>query len=323
MERQKYYNYILGKLSTLAYRIQLSGKLNVLDLHIHAENFYRDLLNTIYGWNLVNLNELSQNQEAIDLADSVNKLLVQVSATNTKKKLDASLAKIDISKYKDYTFKFVSIAKPADNLRKHIYTTPDDIFFNPESDIYDVQALLAKIHNMEIEQYEQIYDYIRKELGKELETESIDSDLTKVILILSQSNLSNPGPIRIDNEFEILRKIEYNRLTSESRRIIQEYGAFQQKVEDIYQAYDREGMNRSTFVLNKIRRIYTTLMDELEGDVLFNKMRECVKREIYGSPNRDDLTQEAIEFCSDILIVDAFIRCKIFENPEGYQDVTA
>lgn len=323
MERQTYYNFISDKLSTLAYRIMLSGKLNVLDLHIHAENFYRDLFNLVYGWNLVNLNEVSQNEEAIDLADSTNKILVQVSATSTKKKVDTSLAKIDAAQFRDYTFKFISIAKPADNLRKHIYQIPEGILFDPKNDIYDMKSLLVKIHSLEIDQYERVYEFIGKELGRGTETKSIDSDLTKLILILSQTNLSNQDHIRIDNEFEIIRKIEYNRLTNKSRHIIQDYGIFQYKVDGIYAAFDKEGSNRSIFVLSKIRRIYTSYMDELDGDALFNKIRDCVRQEVYKSPNRGDLTKDAIEFCSDILIVDAFIRCKIFENPEGYQNVTA
>ena len=323
MERQTYYNFISDKLSTLAYRIILSGKLNVLDLHIHAENFYRDLFNLVYGWNLVNLNEVSQNEEAIDLADTTNKILVQVSATNTKKKVDTSLANIDVVQFETYTFKFISIAKPADNLRKHIYQVPEGLSFDPKNDIYDMESLLGKIHSMEIDRYASVYEFIGKELGRGVEAKSIDSDLTKMILILSQSNLSNQDHIRVDNEFEIIRKIEYNRLTNESHHIIQDYGIFQHKVDGIYTAFDKEGSNRSIFVLSKIRRMYTSHMDELDGDALFNKIRDCVRQEIYESPNRGDLTKDAIEFCSDILIVDAFIRCKIFENPEGYQNVTA
>ena len=323
MERQTYYNFISDKLSTLAYRIMLSGKLYVLDLPIHAENFYRDLFNLVYGWNLVNLNEVSQNEAAIDLADTTNKILVQVSATNTKKKIDTSLANIDVAQFRDYTFKFISIAKPADNLRKHIYQIPEGILFDPKNDIYDMESLLVKIHSLEIDQYERVYEFIGKELGRGTETKSIDSDLTKLILILSQTNLSNQDHIRIDNEFEIIRKIEYNRLANESRHIIQDYGIFQYKVDGIYAAFDKEGSNRSIFVLSKIRRIYTSYMDELDGDALFNKIRDCVRQEVYKSPNRGDLTKDAIEFCSDVLIVDAFIRCKIFENPEGYQNVTA
>ena len=40
--------------------------------------------------------------------DTKNKFIVQVSATNSKKKLQDSLDKIDISKYSNHRFKFIS-----------------------------------------------------------------------------------------------------------------------------------------------------------------------------------------------------------------------
>ena len=93
MERQNYFNYISTQLTILACRIECEGKLNILDLHIHAENFYRDFLSILFDWNLKNLNNENQNVEAIDLIDETNKCICQVSATGTKTKINNSLAK--------------------------------------------------------------------------------------------------------------------------------------------------------------------------------------------------------------------------------------
>ena len=56
MNRQNYFNFIEDKLCTLAYRIKMRGGLNVLDLNLHSENFYRDFFNLLFGWKLKNLN---------------------------------------------------------------------------------------------------------------------------------------------------------------------------------------------------------------------------------------------------------------------------
>ena len=93
MNRSKYYNYIEDKLFVLTFRIENRGKLNILDYHIHSENFYRDFFNLLYGWNLRNLNETQQSIEAIDLIDEKNKLIIQVSASNTNSKVALSLKK--------------------------------------------------------------------------------------------------------------------------------------------------------------------------------------------------------------------------------------
>lgn len=118
MNRNLYYNYIEEKLHTLSGRIETRGKLNLLDLHVHSENFYLYFFNLIYCYKLENLNTKLQNVEAIDLIDHKNKILIQVSATSTKQKIELALSKNIIKKYNGYTFKFISISKDSSGLRK-------------------------------------------------------------------------------------------------------------------------------------------------------------------------------------------------------------
>lgn len=54
--RPRYFNYIVSKLSALATEIELRGKLNFLDLHLHSENFYLFFFNELFGWHLQNMN---------------------------------------------------------------------------------------------------------------------------------------------------------------------------------------------------------------------------------------------------------------------------
>lgn len=70
--------------------------MNILDLHVHSEDFYQNFFNILYGWNLENLNNQNklQNIEAIDLIDHSSKVIIQVSATNTKEKIESTLQKI-------------------------------------------------------------------------------------------------------------------------------------------------------------------------------------------------------------------------------------
>ena len=49
MNRPSYFNYIVSKLSALATEIELRGKLNYLDLHLHSENFYLFFFNDSQG----------------------------------------------------------------------------------------------------------------------------------------------------------------------------------------------------------------------------------------------------------------------------------
>ena len=42
---------------------------------------------------------------------------------------------------------------------------------------------------------------------------------------------------------------------------------------------------------------------------------------IRNSKNYIEIPYDELDVCVSILVVDAFIRCKIFENPEGYNYV--
>ncbi len=103
MNRAQHIDYITKKLSILATEIELRGKLNLLDLHLHAENFYSHFFNELFGWDLSNLNVVDPNATAIDLIDDKNKIVVQVSSTATKSKIETALGK-DLSKYSTYSF---------------------------------------------------------------------------------------------------------------------------------------------------------------------------------------------------------------------------
>ena len=79
MNRTQYFDYIEEKLNLLALRINERGRFNILNLHIHSENFYLHFFNDLFGWKLENLNKSQQNVEAIDLIDHTNKFITKVS----------------------------------------------------------------------------------------------------------------------------------------------------------------------------------------------------------------------------------------------------
>ena len=322
MNRPHLLNYIEEHLAVLAHRVETRGKLNILDLHLHSENFYRDFLNLLYGWNLENLNRINQNVEAIDLIDYSNKIIIQVSSTNTKQKIESALGKDSMANYKGWSFKFISIARPATDLRTKTFTNPHGLFFSPDKDIFDIDLLVREVSGLTIDKLQEVETFIRKELGSDATSMVIESDLTRVITMLAQVDWSTFDQIKLDNEFQIDTKIDHNDLIN-SKAVIKEYNIWQNSVRRVYSAFDAEGFNKSLFVLQKIRSFYLEHCCALKGDDLFNAVRNDVKTEIRKHPQSGELTEESIDICSDIIVVDAFIRCKIFENPEGYSYVIA
>lgn len=320
MNRSYYYSYIEEKLNTLAYRINANGKLNLLNLHVHSEDFYLCLMNLLFGWKLVNMNTSNQNLEGIDLIDHSNKLIVQVSATSTKQKVKNALSKKSIAEYSGYKFKFISISNETANLRNNTFENPHGIEFTPNDDILDKIIILRKITSFGIEKLRIIYEFIKKELGSEVDIVKLDSNLATIINILSNENLIENDITMTTDSFEIERKILFNELKT-TRMIIDDYKIHYGRIDKKYKEFDKLGVNKSYAVLQSIRKQYIQLSSNLtvEGaDMIFFEIIEKIKDLIINSKNYIEISHEELDVCVNIVVVDAFIRCKIFKNPEGY-----
>ena len=321
MNRSKYFEYIDEKIHILAHRINTRGKLNILNLHLHSENFYLHFFNLLFDYELVNLNASAQNIEAIDLIDHKNKIIFQVSATCTKQKIESTLVKDIFKQYKGYCFEFISISKDATDLRTKTYTNPHSVPFNPSRDIYDITSLLNIILGETSKRQREIYKFIKDELGEDVDVVKLDSNLATIINILSLEKWDDTNSDDSFNSFEIDRKIQHNEL-NDARDVIEEFCVYYKKVHEKYTEFDLLGANKSNSVLNSIRKEYRKLKKTENKDDVFFDTIECIKNKVLESKNIEDIPIDEIELCIDILVVDAFIRCKIFENPKNYNYAT-
>ncbi len=321
MNRNPYFNYIDEKLHVLARRIETRGKLNLLDIHLHSENFYLHFFNLLYGYKLENLNSKLQNVEAIDLIDHTNRIIIQVSATCTKQKIESALNKKILDSYNNYSFKFISISKDASELRKKSFNNPYSLSFNPISDIFDTTSIFNDILNKQALELKEIYKFIKNELGNEIDILKLDSNLASVINILSKETWDETNKSDSVNSFEIERKISFNDLKN-SKDIIDEYCVYYKKVNEKYSEFDTLGANKSNSVLATIKREYLKLKNIGNSDSVFSAVLEKVKDKILESSNFVEIPIDELELCIDILVVDAFIRCKIFDNPQNYNYAT-
>lgn len=321
MIRAHYFSVIEEKLNTLSYRITSRGKLNILDLHLHSESFYHYFLNELYSWNVLNENEFKPSVEAIDLIDHTNLYVIQVSATNTKQKIETSLSKDLIKSYSTYTFKFVSIAHDANDLRSKTYVNPHNINFSPSTDIIDKNSILTTVNGLNIDDLKRVYNFIKKELGSEIDPVKLETNLATIINILSKEDWNSGDDTPEKVKFEIDRKITHNNLKA-AKILIEDYSIHHNRLDKIYSEFDKLGSNKSKTVLSTIRQEYAKLSVSLTDDQLFFTIIERVQEKILGSANYQDIPFDELELCVNILVVDAFIRCKIFENPENYNYAT-
>ena len=153
------FDYIEERLNTLRCRIESRASLNLQDLNIHAEYFFMHFLNKLYGWNLRNLNSSKLNAPGVDLVYEDEKILIQVSSTATKQKIEESIKKIELDKYNGYTFKFLSITKNAKKLRDYKYESPSGITFDAADDILDIPSIIGEIRNLAEDKLNEIFDF--------------------------------------------------------------------------------------------------------------------------------------------------------------------
>ena len=318
MNRSTYFEFIESKLTSLAASIDMRGGLNILNLNLHAENFYLHFCNLLFGWELHNLNAVDQNAAGIDLVDTKNRVVVQVSATATKQKIESALAK-DLSLYSGYGFRFISISKDAKGLRDKTFANPHNLKFLPTSDILDVRSLLRHINGLDVDGMKEICSFLRKELSSEPAAEKVESNLTAIIIVLAKENWGQ-GVMGIEiMPYDVSAKLSYNDLVT-ARALVDEFKIHYHRIDKIYSAFDNQGMNKSISILNGIRSEYLAIRDQGSPDKQFFMVIERVIARIHESANYLSMPREELELCVQVLVVDAFIRCKIFANPLGGPD---
>ena len=323
MKLEEYFDYIEEHLNFLSLRIERRATLNLHDINIKAEYFFMHFLNMLYDWKLVNLNDSKQNTPGVDLLYSGERILIQVSSTNTTTKIQESLNKIDTKVYSNYTFKFLSISKDAKNLRNKTFKVPNRIIFDPSRDILDVPLFLRNIQGLPIDKMEEVYNLIKKNLSFESPSTSRMKGLSRIIQLLAEDgSLSEYSTTYDTSDFEIAEKIKSNNL-SEIESKIADIGVYLGDVQKVYNTYDAEGVNKSRAVLHSLNCIYLKLKRKLDGVDLMEELANEIYKDLSNDETLKSFYEDDIKFYIDIVLVDAFVRCKIFENPKMINNDTS
>ena len=316
MNRSHIFDACERYLSVLCTSIELRGKLNLLNLHVHCEDFYAGLLNRLFSLELKNMNAYVQNAEGVDLIDKKAKLILQVSATATTQKVNAALGK-DLSAHQGHSFRFMSISKDASHLRTKQFTNPHNLIFDPANDVYDVASLLGIILHLDLAKQREIYDYLHQQLSEPgADRIPQDSNLAAIINAIAKENLNGTFSGANIIDFNVDEKVAVNGLDA-AASVIEDYKVYSHIVDRTYTEFDNIGINKSKSVLEAFRAIYLKLSLKYSGDELFFRIVEEITNKVLGSSNFARLPIEELDLSVNVLAVDAFIRCKIMKKPSG------
>lgn len=298
------FNNIKEKLIQLSRTLEVNSKLNLLDQHLWSENFLSELLSLVYDHSFRNLNENSSNFPGGDLVDNDSRIVVQVSTNTSKRKIDSTVEKISQNpSFLDYEIWFVALV--TDKPRK----------INEKVRYINLKTLLKDIQNLPLSKISEISVLCDRTLRISTFKNKKLSDITRIINILSTMQMTAKYDVN-PHAFKIQDKIVYNKL-EDLQDYINEYLVYEGKIQSIYDEYDREGINKSLFVLNYINSKFLRVKnDKILPKDLFFKLMDELKEEVISSDDYKNQTIEGLEFCLSILLVDAFVKCRIFDRPK-------
>lgn len=183
-------------LAIIRYDIEHHQSLNELSLNIHAENYFRDVFNFVYGCNFENTNFKNQNAPCIDLIDKSRKLAYQITTTKTKEKIEKTLNIFKNQEYNNYEIKIFYILDKSNPNRNTIDEIKSNFDIDVSSCLCDYTDLIKDIDNLEINRIIELNDKFFKGIGEKY-TDEIVLNLICIQLIREKRRI-NP---RYDDSF--------------------------------------------------------------------------------------------------------------------------
>jgi len=195
---------------------------------------------------------------------------------------------------------------------------------------YENLILLCSKHHTETNNIDKYTVDVLKKMKREHEAKFLELEILRKhpsalnIVIGYIGNKIIGGPINEPaNAPKIQEKILYNDI-KEYKSIIEEYVLYNSRLNRLYEEIEKQGSTKKEFILQNIRNLYLKEkadknIDEIRANA--DAIIERIKNELWqmvedsGNP-LTELPFEVIDSSLLVLLVDAFIRCKVLEEPK-------
>jgi hypothetical protein len=164
LTRENLIKQITYQLSCLEVSTRNRGLQGLFDQNVIAEQFFAELLNTAFGYNL---KLLPKNQVGVDLRDCDKQFVVQVTSTSARKKIQKTI--YFVREHKNYAFyrlKILIIGKKPKY--KKPFAEQEKIEFDPQKDIWDIPFILNKMRSLSTNDLHRCNEFLKLnlQLGK-------------------------------------------------------------------------------------------------------------------------------------------------------------
>ena len=314
IERQKYIDKIIELLTFVKTKVELSNPVNLTDINIYSENFYRDFLNLLYGYNMENINIIEHNSAAIDLGDKTSKIAIQVTSTSDLNKVKKTVSAFIKKKlYEEYDRLLILNITTKLNYRISLVGDAGIYQLKTKDDIWDISTLVKEIGGLKLEKIKEFYVFLKKEI-KFSEKPLLTNDMQtfeSLIGYLSADAHPSAGNGYLE-EPDPDGKI--------NKRFVEHSGFLKKEYQDLYIEYGQvltDVLKHSDIGNPRIRRLglqLKTFSDKILNDCKGNAKEALVTLvEHYKSlllENHVKCDEPAIRF----FLVYQLIQCNVFPN---------
>ena len=168
---------------------------------------------------------------------------------------------------------------------------------------------------------------VRKKIQTSTILNKYPSSLATIINHISAINLEDIAAEITTLSYSPKDKINYNEVISH-KPLLKEYKVYHGKLNKIYQEIEKQGSFKKEILLQNINKLYLKAKGSIlngnnsidnirsHSDELISEVENLLWDLFEKSPNaKNDIPFEAINIGMQIIIVDAFVRCKILEEP--------
>jgi hypothetical protein len=269
--RGYYIGQIIDELTSITEKVKTRAKLGLTDLHLHLEDFYKDVLNIAFGYNLENLNKERSNSPGLDLGDENNGIAFQITGTKTTDKVNQTLNKSARQAAIYPKIKILTLQNKQNSYSiKEEFMVP---FSFTTEDIWDVNDIFKQVMHLPIDKLQQLSDLISKEVAR-------------VTIELEIPDENGKYQTNIDSYIEKIPKERFKGISS--------YFSFHSSKEDQYDAIEEEveeDFNNFIKTLKKLPRIsrqfYAFLYERSEWDETEKYINADYLQRICSFPDMD------------------------------------
>lgn len=306
-------------LATLSIYVKNLNTIHYFDINTTAEDFFKEFLNKIFGYNLININIVDMNSCAIDLADKDKKIAIQVTSDKSSDKIKYTIKKfIEKKLYEEYNQLYVLVITEKQKNYTIEFDTEGKFQFSKDN-IIDNTDIMKKINEFEVDKLEETFNFLEKHFYIPYSQKNrISSNEVETIMDLIEfiSNNKEKELLEIKDDYEPdpEYKIE-KRFQNYSKTIKETYGI-------LYAIYG-ESINNVESIM-QLDRIKIELIQIFLKDISVRILREnennpIVALELLVDYFEEELKKSGLNYDRMAIkgyIINQIIKCNVFPNEE-------